>query len=97
MSAKKTDFDYLPPEEFLSGVEVVWLRAFGTARNQAYEITDGATFKLSRHKVKQIVRSWDALDDLNDFTEFMSKVGDRLCDGQSWRQILADIISKNLG
>lgn len=92
--AKRDDFDFLPPETFLIGHEVLWLKAFGSRREMAHDLTDGGCFEFRRHKIKELVKDWAAVDDLSEFIDFCDHVGRRLCEGDKWRDIIDDLHRK---
>lgn len=96
--AKRRDFDYLPPESLMVAIECQYMRAFGTNRDMAYDITDGMALPShKRHEVRDIVRDAGALDDLNDMLRFLDGLGRAICDGGRWRDALGDKMEESRG
>ncbi len=82
--------DILPPQEFLLGYEVMWLKPFGSNRRDAYDRSDGGEFLSRRHRIKELVRNEKALDDLIVFQYDLESIGRSLCEGKEWREIKHD-------
>ncbi len=96
MASKRRDWDYLPPEPLMVAIECQYLRAFGTNRDMAYDLTDGMALPShKRHEVRDIVRNAGALDDLNDMLRFLEAVGQAVCNGGRWADILEDQLEKS--
>ncbi len=77
----RRDYDYLPPEPLLTALEVLWVKAFGANRANAYEESDGMSFKMTRHRAKGLVRDWSAFDELCELTGLLERLGCKLQNG----------------
>ncbi len=91
MASKRHEWSCPPPEPFLMALEVLWLKAFGTNRSNAYEESDGMTFRMTRHRAKGLVRDWAAFDELCELTNWLERIGNKLQSGCHWQDILDDL------